>query len=172
MTIKEHILDIPDFPSVGITYRDVSPILHNADAFRFAIDSLYFKVAEWKIDIVVGIEPRGIIFAAPLAMRLGVPMAEAKKFPSVHPHDVAGMEYAMEMGTNRIEIIRNAIRPGSNVLIVDDLLATGVTAKASADLVMQMGGNVIGFAFVADINYYDGLELLKEIAPVVHIYDC
>jgi adenine phosphoribosyltransferase len=172
MTIKEHIIDVPDFPSVGITYRDVSPILHNADAFKYAIDSMYFKVADWKIDVVVGIEPRGTIFAAPLAMKLGVPMAEAKKFPSVHPHDVAGIEYAMEIGTDRIEIIRSAIKPGSRALIVDDVLATGVTAKATADLIEQMGGKVTGFVFLADINYYDGMELLGDIAPVVHIYDC
>jgi adenine phosphoribosyltransferase len=172
MTIREHINDIPDFPSTGIVWRDVSPILHNADAFRHAIDSMYFKVADWKIDVVVGIEPRGIIFAAPLAMKLGVSMAEAKKFPSVHPHDVAAIEYAMEMGTDRIEIIRNAIKPGSRTLIVDDVLATGVTAKATADLIKMLGGSVTGFAFLADINYYDGMELLEEIAPVVHIYDC
>ena len=172
MTIKEHILDIPDFPSTGIVYRDVSPILHNADAFRYAIDSMYFKVQDWKIDVVVGIEPRGIIFAAPLAMKLGVPMAEAKKFPGVHPHEVAGIDYAMEIGTDRVEIIRSAIKSGSKALIVDDVLATGVTAKATAELIVQMGGRVIGFAFLADINYYDGMELLEEIAPVVHIYDC
>jgi adenine phosphoribosyltransferase len=172
MTIKEHIRDVPDFPSVGIVYRDVSPILHNAEAFRYAIDSLYFKVQDWKIDIVVGIEPRGIIFASALALRIGAPVAEAKKFPGVHPHDVAGIEYAMEMGTDRIEIIRSAIKPGSRALIVDDLLATGVTAKATADLIIQMGGSISGFAFCADINYYDGVDLLEEIAPVVHIYDC
>jgi len=172
MTIREHIHDVPDFPSTGIVWRDVSPILHNADAFKYAIDSMYFKVANWKIDVVVGIEPRGLIFAGPLAMKLGVPMAEAKKFPSVHPHDVAGIEYAMEMGTDKLEIIRSAIKPGHHALIVDDLLATGITAKAAANLVGQMGGLVAGFAFCADINYYDGMDLLEEIAPVVHIYDC
>jgi adenine phosphoribosyltransferase len=172
MTIKEHIRDIPDFPSVGIVYRDVSPILNDIAAFGFAIDSLYFKVADWKIDIVVGIEPRGLIFAAPLAMRLGVSMAEARKKAGVHPLNVAGIDYAMAMGTDRVEIVRDAIRTGKRALIVDDVLATGITAKATAELIEQMGGKVAGFAFVADINFYDGVQLLEEIAPVIHIYDC
>ena len=172
MTIKEHIRDIVDFPSVGITYRDISPILHNAEVFRHAIDSLYFQVKDWKIDKIVGIESKGFIFAGPLALKLNVGLAVAKKRTGDHPLDVVGIDYAIQMGTHRIEMMRDSIKKGERVLIVDDLLATGVTAKATADLVKQLGGEVTGFAFVADINYYDGMELLKDIAPVVHIYDC
>lgn len=172
MTIKDHIRDIPDYPSTGITYRDISPLLHTADAFRHAVESIYYRVKDWPIDVVVGIEPRGLIFAGALAIKLNVGMAEAKKLTSTHPFDVVGIDYAFEMGTDRIEMMRDAIRPGDKALIVDDLIATGETAKATADLIEQMGGGVIGFAFCADINYYDGLKMLEEIAPVVHIYNC
>lgn len=172
MTIKDHIRDIPDFPSVGRVYRDVSPILHNIVAFEHAIEMLYQKTADLKPDVIVGIESRGFLFAGPLAMKHGVGIATAKKRTTDHPLDVVGIDYSIEMGTDRIEMLTDSVDPGERVLIVDDLVATGTTAKATAQLVEMLGGKVVGFAFLADINLYDGVETLEEIAPVVHIYDC
>jgi adenine phosphoribosyltransferase len=172
MTIKDHIRDIPDFPSVGHVYRDISPILHNIVAFEHAVEMLYQKTADLKPDVIVGIEARGFLFAGPLAMKHGVGIATAKKRSSEHPLDVIGLDYAIEMGTDHIEMMKDAVEQGERVLIVDDLLATGITAKATATLVQQLGGTVVGFAFLADINRFDGEELLQEIAPVIHIYDC
>lgn len=172
MTIKDHIRDIPNFPTTGITYRDISPVLQDPIAFRHAIDSLHIKIRDMQIDRIVGIESKGLIFAAPLSLALGVGMSVARKRTGDHPLDVVGIDYALQMGTHRIEMMRDSITKGENVLIVDDLLATGVTAKATANLVHQLGGNVVGFAFLADINYYEGEKELTDIAPVVHVYDC
>jgi adenine phosphoribosyltransferase len=172
MTIKDHIRDIPDFPSVGHVYRDISPLLHNIVAFEHACEMLYEKTADLKPDVIVGIESRGFLFAGPLAMKHGVGMATAKKRTSVHPLDVVGIDYSLEMGTDRIEMLKDAVEKGERVLMVDDLLATGITAKATTQLVEMLGGTVVGFAFLADINRYDGKELLEEIAPVIYIYDC
>lgn len=172
MTIKDHIRDIPNFPSTGITYRDISPILHNSDVFRFAVDTLADKVGGIGANKIVGIESKGFIFAAPLAIKLGIAMSVAKKRSGDHPLDVVGIDYAIQMGTHRIEMMRDAINKGDKVLIVDDILATGVTAKATAELVQQLGGEVVGFAFLADIDYYDGIAQLEPIAPVIHIYNC
>jgi adenine phosphoribosyltransferase len=172
MTIRDYIRDIPDFPSKGIVFRDISPLLHNSEVFAYAVESLYQKLHNYKIDKVVGIESKGFIFAAPLALKLGVGMSVAKKRSGDHPLDVVGIDYAIQMGTHRIEMMRDAISNGDRVVIVDDILATGVTAKATADLVKQLGGEVVAFAFLADIDYYEGEKQLVDIAPVVHVYDC
>ncbi len=172
MTVKDFIRDIPDFPSVGTTFRDISPILHNSKAMEYAVEAMYERVKDLKPDVIVGIESRGYIFAALLAGRFKVGMATARKKTDVHPLDTVGIDYAIEMGTSRLEMMRDAIKQGERALVVDDLLATGVTSKAAADLITMLGGQVVGFAFLADINYYDGEQLLAPIAPVVHIYDC
>ncbi|MBS1903069.1 MAG: adenine phosphoribosyltransferase [Bacteroidetes bacterium] len=172
MTLKDYIRDIPNFPTTGITYRDISPVLQDPLVFRHAIDSLLLKVRDMKIDRIVGIESKGLIFAAPLSLQLGIGMSVARKRTGDHPLDVVGIDYALQMGTHRIEMMRDAVKKGENILIVDDLLATGVTARATADLVQQLGGNVVAFAFLAEINYYDGAANLTDIAPVLHVYDC
>ena len=171
MVIKDYIRDIQDFPSVGITFRDLTPLLRDADVFRYAIDTLYFKVKDWQPDLIVGIEPRGSIVAAPLAIKLGIGMTTIKKRTGEHPMNVDGTEYALEMGTDNVVMLRGSIKAGERVIIADDLLATGNTAKAAADLIEERGGIVMGFAFLADIGYYDGTKLLEDIAPVIHVYD-
>jgi adenine phosphoribosyltransferase len=172
MTVKDYIRDIPDYPSTGIVFRDISPILHNPKAMEYAVEAMYERVKDLNPTVIVGIESRGYIFAALLASRFGVGMATAGKVSGDHPLDVIGIDYAIEVGTYRMEMMQDGVKKGDRVLIVDDLLATGVTCKATADLVKMLGGEVIGFAFLADINYYDGEQLLAEIAPVIHIYDC
>src|ERR1043165_118763 len=172
MLVKEYIREIQDFPSVGITYRDITPLIRDPEVFRYAIDTLYFRTKEWAADLVVGIEPRGCIVAPPLAIKLGIGLATAKKRSGDHPMMVDGTEYALEMGTDNIAMLRGSIKPGDRVIIADDILATGVTAKATADLVEDRGGKVLGFVFLADINFYDGEKLLEEIAQVIHVYDC
>lgn len=172
MTVKDYIRDIPDFPSVGVVYRDISPILHNPKAMEYAVEAMFERVKGLDPSVIVGIESRGFIFAALLASRFKIGMATARKVEGDHPLDVVGIDYALDVGTCRMEMMRDAIKGGDRVLIVDDLLATGVTSKATADLIISLGGVVVGFAFLADINYYDGEQLLSQIAPVVHIYDC
>ena len=172
MTVKDYMRDIPDFPSVGTMFRDISPILHNAKAMEYAVEAMHERVKDLKPDLIVGIESRGYIFGALLASKFKIGMATARKKTDVHPLDTIAIDYAIEMGTSRLEMMRDAVTKGQRVLIVDDLLATGVTSKAAADLTQQLGGEVVGFAFLADINYYDGEDLLTPIAPVIHIYDC
>jgi len=172
MEIKNIVRDISDFPSTGITYRDISPILHDSAAFSNAIDCLYSKVMDWNIDVVVGIESKGFLFASPLALKLGAGIAMARKLGSSHQRDSIDIENAIEMGTNNMEMMRDAIKQGERVLIVDDVIATGETAQATTALVKKLGGIVAGFAFLADIDYFDGIEELRKIAPVVYIYNC
>lgn len=105
-------------------------------------------------------------------MKHGVGIATAKKRTTDHPLDVVGIDYSIEMGTDRIEMLTDSVEKGERVLIVDDLVATGTTAMATAKLVEMLGGKVVGFAFLADINLYDGIEVLEQVAPVIHIYDC
>lgn len=172
MIVKEHIREIQDFPTVGITYRDITPLIRDPEIFHYAIETLYLLTKEWNADLIVGIEPRGCIVAAPLAIKLNIGLATAKKRSGDHPMMVDGTEYALEMGTDNVAMLRGSVKPGERVIIVDDLLATGVTAKATADLVEDRGAKVLGFAFLANVSLYDGKEMLEEIAQVIHVYDC
>jgi len=172
MLVKEYIREIQDLPAVGITYRDITPLIRDPEVFRYAIETLYFQTREWRPDLIIGIEPRGCIVASPLAFKLDTGLATAKKRSGDHPMMVDGTEYALEMGTDNIAMLRGSVKPGERVIIADDLLATGVTAKATATLVEERGATVLGFVFLAHVGLYDGKELLEEIGQVLHVYDC
>lgn len=157
--IKQLIRDVPDFPAPGVMFRDITPILQDAKAFREVIDSMVECVAPMKPDVIVGIESRGFILGTPVAIQLGigfVPVRKAGKLPA----DTIKAEYALEYGTNCVEIHRDAIEKGMRVAVVDDLLATGGTAKAAIELVEELGGKIGGLAFLIELDFLHGRKLL------------
>lgn len=160
--IRETIRDIPDFPIEGIIFKDITPILSNPDLFNQVIDDMVGRFAGERIDAVVGMESRGFIFGAPLALRLGAAFVPARK-PGKLPYDSVRVEYALEYGTNTLEMHVDAVTKGQRVLIVDDLLATGGTAKATVDLVQQLGAEVAACLFMVELGFLDGRSALNDI---------
>jgi adenine phosphoribosyltransferase len=153
--LKEYIRDIPDFPKPGISFKDITPLLADGDALRFTIDALAQHFAGRKVDKVLGIEARGFIPAAPVAYRFGagfVPVRKAGKLP----HEIEREEYALEYGTDLLEVHRDAVAPGEQVLIVDDVIATGGTAAATVALTQRLGGVVVGLAFIVELGFLGG----------------
>ena len=170
MNLKEKIRSIPDFPKKGIMFRDITTLLKDADALRFAVKQMKAHYKGQKIDIVVGPESRGFIFGAILAheFKAGfVPVRKKGKLPA----QVECHEYALEYGTDKIEVHCDAIRAGDSVLIVDDLLATGGTAGAAAKLVEKLGGKVAECAFVIDLPDLKGSQKLTARWPVFSIVE-
>ena len=158
-TMKELIRDIPDFPAQGIMFRDITPVLQDAKAFRDVVDSMVECVKPMKPDVIVGIESRGFILGTPIALELGVgfvPVRKAGKLPA----ETVRAEYALEYGVNVVEMHRDALQPGMRVAIVDDLLATGGTAKAAAQLVEELGGVVAGISFLIELTFLNGRGML------------
>jgi adenine phosphoribosyltransferase len=155
------IRDVPDFPKPGVLFKDITTLIKNGPAFRQVIDGLSTPFAERKIDRVVGIESRGFIFGGPVAYLLGagfVPVRKEGKLPAV----AVKREYALEYGTNALEMHLDSIEAGQRVLIVDDVLATGGTAAATAHLVESLGGTVVGIAFVVELSFLAGREQLQS----------
>ena len=159
MGLKEHIREIPDFPTPGILFRDITPLLGHPKAFRLAVDQLAERFASEPFDAVAAIESRGFVFAAPLAYRLGVPLVPVRKEGKL-PFDTHSVTYALEYGSDTLEIHVDAIREGSRTLIVDDLLATGGTAAATVRLVERSGASVAGLAFVIELTDLGGRDAL------------
>ncbi|MBV8386313.1 MAG: adenine phosphoribosyltransferase [Acidimicrobiia bacterium] len=158
--LKDHIRDIPDFPSPGVVFKDITPLLADVDAFRFAVDAIADHYAGSDVDKVLGVEARGFIIAAPVAYRFGagfVPVRKAGKLP----WEIERQEYELEYGSSLLEIHKDAVAPGENVLIVDDVLATGGTAAASVDLVERLGANVLGLGFVIELAFLHGRDRLE-----------
>jgi adenine phosphoribosyltransferase len=153
--LADHIRDIPDFPRPGVVFKDITPLLGDAKAFRFTVDALADRFADHTVDRVLGIEARGFILAAPVAYRFHagfVPVRKAGKLP----WEIERQEYELEYGTDLLEIHRDAVAQGEQVLIVDDVIATGGTAAATARLVERLGGMVLGFAFVIELGFLEG----------------
>ncbi len=154
------IRDIPDFPKSGILFKDITPVLGNSDAFREVIAELAEHAASFRPDLIAGIESRGFLLGAPVALALGigfVPIRKAGKLPSQTERE----EYALEYGTAIVEIHRDAVQRGQRVLIVDDLLATGGTAAASVRLVEKLGGTVAGLSFLIELGFLPGRQVLS-----------
>ena len=168
--LRPLIRDIPDFPQAGVTFRDITPLLGDAAALRAATELMVVPF-DGPITKVVGIEARGFILAAPIALALGagfVPVRKAGKLP----FDIEAEEYVLEYGVDLLEIHRDAVLPGEHVLIVDDVLATGGTAAATARLVEKLGGVVAGFAFVMELTFLDGrLALPGQDVNALVAYD-
>ena len=151
----EHIRDIADYPTGGVTFRDITPLLGHAEAFRRAVDELADRFEGVEVSRVLGIEARGFILAAPIAYRMGagfVPVRKAGKLPWA----VVREEYDLEYGTDKLEIHRDAIHPDERVLVVDDVLATGGTASATARLVEALGGHLVGIGLLIEIAALGG----------------
>lgn len=148
--IKNSIRTIPDFPKPGIQFKDITTLLQDPDAFNEAIETFYDEYRDDRIDVIVGIESRGFIFAAPLALKLNCRLVLARK-PGKLPDESIMEEYSLEYGKDAIEMHRDAISKGDRILIVDDLIATGGTAKATGDLVKRLKGEIVNFAFLIEL---------------------
>ncbi len=159
--LKAHIRDIPDFPSPGIVFRDITPLINDADALRRTIDAFVARFRDDPIDRVLGVEARGFIFAAPVAYGLGSGFVPVRK-PGKLPWEIEREEYALEYGTDLLEIHRDAIRPGERVLVVDDVLATGGTAGAAVRLVERLGGIVHALTFLVELPALGGRAALGD----------
>jgi len=167
--LKNKIRTIPDFPKTGIQFRDITTLLLDNDAFTESIDIFYDEFKDKEIDVIVGIESRGFIFASPLALKLGCALAIARK-PGKLPGNKISVEYDLEYGTDTIEMHTDAVKRGNRVLIVDDLLATGGTAKAVGELVRKLKGDIVSFAFLINLLELKGVNLLKP-HPIFHIVE-
>jgi adenine phosphoribosyltransferase len=158
--IKGLIRDIPDFPQKGIIFKDITPLLADDDAFSSVIDLIVVRYGRGNIDKVVGIEARGFILASPVAYHFGAGFVPVRKEGKL-PWDTEREEYALEYGTAVLEIHKDAVHDGDRVLIVDDVLATGGTAKATAKLVERLGGKVIGIACLIELTFLKGRDNLS-----------
>ena len=171
MNLKSLIRDVPDFPKPGITFRDITTLLRDPVGLRYTIDSLAQNFADigFNADYVVGVESRGFIIGAPLAYKLGIGFIPVRK-PGKLPSLVHAVEYQLEYGMDRLEVHQDALQPGSLVVIVDDLLATGGTASATAKLVKQIGCKLLGFGFIIELRDLQGRKKLPDV-PIVTLIE-
>jgi len=155
------VRDVPDFPAAGILFKDITPVVQNYAALK----EVTVKLAEWgrklNAEAVVGIEARGFIFGTPVALEMGLGFVPLRKLGKL-PFNCISEEYALEYGTNTVEIHADSITVGQRVIIIDDLLATGGTAAAAARLVERLGGVVVGFGFLAELSFLEGRKVLSQ----------
>lgn len=161
MDFKEKIRVVPNFPNEGIRFKDITTLLKDGAAFRYAIDEIARQFKDKKIDYVVGPEARGFAIGAPVAYVLGAGFVPVRK-PGKLPAETIDYSYDLEYGKDTLEIHKDAIQKGSRVLIVDDLLATGGTTHATVNLIEALGGKVVGLAFVIELSYLNGRQLLND----------
>ena len=161
MDLKRYIRDVPDFPAPGVLFRDITPLLQNAETFQLAVDGLTQRFQDSNLDAVVAIESRGFLFAAPMAIALGVPLVPVRKAGKL-PSARMSVEFALEYGTGQMDIHRDALQRDDRVVIVDDLIATGGTAVAAAKLVELLGARVHSFAFLVELAGLRGRERLRD----------
>jgi adenine phosphoribosyltransferase len=159
--LKALIRDVPDFPMEGILFRDVTPLLRDPDGLRQVVDAFAARYRGQGIDVVAGIESRGFLFGAPLALALGVGFVPIRKLGKL-PAERITREYALEYGTNALEMHRDAVKPGERVLLIDDLLATGGTARAAGELIEELGAQVAEIAFVIELAFLNGRAALED----------
>jgi adenine phosphoribosyltransferase len=158
--LRSKIREIPDFPKPGILFYDITTLLKDGKSFKKAIDLMLQPYKKEKIDIVVGMESRGFIFSAPMAYQLDAGLVPVRKLGKL-PAETITVEYALEYGSNTLEIHRDAIQPGQKVLIVDDLLATGGTVRGTIELVERLKGEVVGLAFLVELEFLKGRDRLE-----------
>jgi adenine phosphoribosyltransferase len=156
---KRLIRDVKDFPKAGIVFKDITPVLTDPEAFQEIIDRMLDYARGRRVDAVAGIESRGFMFGAPLALALNVGFVPVRKLGKL-PGETLRAEYALEYGTNTVEMQKDSVRPGQHVLIVDDLLATGGTCAAAAELIERLGGEVAGTVFMVELGFLNGREAL------------
>jgi adenine phosphoribosyltransferase len=158
--IRSLIRDVPDFPQEGVLFKDITPLLADPVAFSTVIDLVVVHFGRGSVDKVVGIEARGFIIASPVAYHFGAGFVPVRKKDKL-PWRTEAAEYSLEYGTATLEVHTDAVQPGERVLIVDDVLATGGTAQATADLVERIGGKVVGLAFLIELGFLNGRDRLE-----------
>lgn len=163
------IRDIPDFPKPGIVFKDITPVLQDPRAFAEVVERMTAECREWNPNVIAGIESRGFIFGAPIALALDLPFVLVRKLGKL-PADTLKEEYSLEYGTNTVEMHKDAVNDGDRVAIVDDLLATGGTAAAAARLVEALGGQAVGYSFLVELSFLRGRAILGD-APVSALID-
>ena len=163
------VRDVPNFPKPGILFKDITPVVQDHAALKQIVTVLADWARDKKVDSIMGIEARGFIFGVPIALELGVGFVPLRKLGKL-PYDRVTEEYALEYGTNTVELHSDSIRPGERVLIIDDLLATGGTAAAATRLVERLGGVIAGLGFVIELDFLDGRSALSqyEVNALIH----
>ena len=162
MDLKTTIADVPNFPTEGVLFRDITPLMQNPQAFKQACDAIIEFARSKNIDVVAGPESRGFIFGCPVAYELNVGFVPVRK-PGKLPRETVSVTYELEYGHNTLHMHKDSVKPGQRVLIIDDLLATGGTVDATRKLVEMMGGEVVGAAFLIELVDLKGRELLHDM---------
>ncbi len=161
MDFRDHIRVISDFPKEGISYKDITTLLKNGEMYQVAINTLVEKIKPWRPDVIVGPEARGFLFGAPVAYALGVGFVPVRK-PGKLPAKTIGETYDLEYGFDTLEVHADAIQAGERIVVVDDLLATGGTMLATANLMKKIGADVIGMGFLIELTVLNGREKLMD----------
>ena len=161
MDLKQTVRVIENFPKEGISFKDITTLLQNGEALKFAIDEIIADLKDKDVDLIVGPEARGFLMGTPVAYGMGVGFVPVRK-PGKLPWEVESLEYDLEYGSNILEIHKEAIKPGQKVAIVDDLLATGGTMEAAAELIEKLGGEVVSMQFLIELEDLDGREKLTK----------
>jgi adenine phosphoribosyltransferase len=160
MDLEQYIAIVPDYPKPGISFKDITPLMNNGDAYKYATDQIVAYAKDKQIDLIVGPEARGFIIGCPVAYSLGIGFAPVRKEGKL-PRETVKVSYGLEYGSDVLTIHKDAIQPGQRVLITDDLLATGGTIEATIQLVEQLGGVVAGIAFLIELSYLEGRKKLQ-----------
>ncbi|MGL5643059.1 MAG: adenine phosphoribosyltransferase [Paraclostridium sp.] len=161
MNLKDSIREIKDFPKPGIGFKDITTLLSNGEAFKFAVDEIIADLKDKNVDIIVGPEARGFLMGTPVAYGMGIGFVPVRK-PGKLPGEVETYEYGLEYGTDTLEIHKDAIKPGQRVAIVDDLLATGGTMEAAAKLIEKLGGEVVSMQFLIELEELKGIDKVSD----------
>ena len=161
MDLKQTVRVIENFPKEGISFKDITTLLQNGEALKFSIDEIIADLKDKDVDLIVGPEARGFLMGTPVAYGMGVGFVPVRK-PGKLPWEVESFEYDLEYGSNILEIHKDAIKPGQKVAIVDDLLATGGTMEAAAELIEKLGGEVVSMQFLIELEDLDGREKLTK----------
>jgi adenine phosphoribosyltransferase len=165
MNFKDYIRVIPDYPQPGIRFKDITTLLKNGPVYQEAINQLKLLVKEMQVEVIAGPEARGFVIGAPLAYSLGVGFIPIRKTGKL-PGETIEADYALEYGKDRLAMHKDSIKPGQKVLIADDLLATGGTIQTSVNLIKQLGGDIVGAAFLIELSYLDGRSKFGELDVV------
>jgi adenine phosphoribosyltransferase len=170
VNIADHIRTIPDFPKPGIEFYDISTLLAHPQAWAWAIEELARVTADWRPDVIAGIESRGFLLSAPLSLKLGIGFVMIRKQGKL-PGEVVSYTYDLEYGTDTVELQHDAVKPGQRVLIVDDLIATGGTLAAACALMRKIGAEVAGIACLVELGFLDGRDRLDVPIAALARYD-
>jgi adenine phosphoribosyltransferase len=165
--ILARLRDVPDFPQPGVLFKDITPLLRDAGAFSACVQALVEGLRPHRPDVVLGVEARGFLIAAPVALALGAALVPVRK-PGKLPGPSVGTSYQLEYGQGELEVHRDAIRPGQRVAVVDDLLATGGTSRAAGELAQQLGGELAAYAFLIELAFLNGRAALPRV-PVISL---